>query len=441
MKCEACRELMTAYLKAELEAGERETVEEHLASCAECAEECAGARKVLAAVDQASDEPIVRILDNIIDEAIGHGASDIHIQPRSEVTVIRLRIDGVLHDKMLLPTYTLQPLVNRVKLMAGLSLTTQGVPQDGRIQTKIEERDYDLRVSVVPSVLGETVVMRILDKSGVSMSLDQVQFVGEQRKQLEQMMHSPSGLLLVTGPTGSGKTTTLYAVMHELNKVENNLMSIEDPVEYQFDGFTQIQVNRAAGLDFKGAMRSILRQDPDIILCGEIRDRETAELVVQAAITGHLVLSTLHTNEAISVIRRLLDIGIERFLIAQSLLGATAQRLFRRVCPDCREEYEPSEAERAWLQAAGITETPAKLWRSKGCEKCRSTGYKGRLAVYEVFLMDQEIVNLMVRNAPLEEIEKLAATKVKSMKLTAAEKVVAGETTAAEAMRVLAFLT
>lgn len=441
MKCEACRELLTAYLKAELKAGEREEVEEHLASCAECAEECAGARKVLAAMDQASGEPIMRILDAVINRAITDGASDIHLQPQSERLVVRLRVDGVLQEIITLPPCNHQPLINRTKLMAGMSLTTQNVPQDGRIQVKIAERNYDLRVSIVPSVLGETVVVRILDKTGVNMSLDQVQLVGEQRKQLEQMMYSPSGLLVVTGPTGSGKTTTLYAIMHELNKPENNLMSIEDPVEYQFDGFTQIQVNRAAGLDFKAAMRSVLRQDPDIILCGEIRDQETAELVVQAAITGHLVLSTLHTNGAVGVIRRLLDIGIEQFLISQSLLGATGQRLLRRVCTDCKQEYEPSEAERAWLEAAGITDMPPKLWRGTGCAACCNTGYKGRVAVYEVFLMDQEIMNMMVKDAPLEEIEKAAAAKVRPMKLTAAENVIAGETTAADAMRVLAYVT
>jgi len=255
------------------------------------------------------------------------------------------------------------------------------------------------------------------------------------------MLHRPNGLIIVTGPTGSGKTTTLYAILQELNQPQVHVMSVEDPIEYLIEGVTQVPVNRRAGVDFRTAMRSIMRQDPDVIMCGEIRDRETAELCCQAALTGHLVLTTLHTNDAIKAVSRLLDIGIPRFVISSSLLGATAQRLLRKVCAECREEYVPDETELVWLREAGAVEVPERLWRGRGCETCRNTGYKGRLAIYEIFAMDQEVLTAMaVKEAPLEEVEKLAAAKMKSLKQAAAERIVAGQTTVAEAMRTLMFL-
>jgi type II secretory ATPase GspE/PulE/Tfp pilus assembly ATPase PilB-like protein len=443
MKCDTCRELLTAYLKAELEDAQKVEVEEHLATCAECATESEGARRVLAEMDRASAPTIVALVEEIIRAGIERGASDIHLQPLQSDARVRLRIDGVLHDFRRLDTETHHALTDRCKILAGIPLAERRIGQDGRIGFHMDGKDYDLRVSVVPSIHGSAVVMRILDKSGVNLTLDQVQLVGEQRQQLNKMLYAPHGLVFVTGPTGSGKTTTLYAILHELNRPETSLMSIEDPVEYEIEGVTQMKVNRRMDFDFKTAMRHIMRQDPDIIMCGETRDLETAEVMAQAAITGHLVLGTLHTDDAVSVIRRLLDMGLDRFMITSSLLGATAQRLMRRICSECKEEYEPSDIERAWLQEAGAAEVPAKLWRGSrgGCDNCRNTGYRGRVAVYEIFSMDEDILQLMaVKKAPLEEIEKLAATKVKPMKLTAAEKVLAGETTAEEAMRVLSYL-
>ena len=392
-------------------------------------------------MDRASEPTIVALAREIIEEAIKQQASDIHLQPLQGDARVRLRIDGVLHTLRRLSTETHHALADQYRIMAAIPLAERRRGQDGRIRFEREGKEYDLRVSVVPSIHGSAVVMRILDKSGVNLTLDQVQLVGEQRQQLNKMLYANTGMVFVTGPTGSGKTTTLYAILHQLNEPEVSLMSVEDPVEYQIDGITQMHINPPVGFGFKAAMRHILRQDPDIIMCGETRDLETAEVMAQAAITGHLVLGTLHTDDAVSVIRRLLDMGLDRFMITSSLLGATAQRLLRRLCPECKEEYEPTEIERAWLQDAGIAEVPVKLWRARGCENCRSTGYRGRVAVYEIFRMDEDILQLMaVKKAPLEEIEKLAATKVKPMKLTAAEKVLAGETTADEAMRVMAYL-
>ena len=441
MRCDACRELLTAYLKCELADAQRSEVEGHLATCAECAAESEGARKLLAEMDRASEPSIVALATEIIQAGIRQGASDIHVQPLSGDGRVRLRIDGVLHEFRRVSKEIHHALVDRYKTMSGIPLSERRIGQDGRIHVLLEGKEYDLRVSIVPSTQGGAAVIRIMDTSGVNLTLDQVQLVGEQRQQLEKMIYAPHGIVFVTGPTGSGKTTTLYAIMHQLNSPEVSLLSVEDPVEYQFDGITQMHVNRRVEFDFKTAMRHIMRQDPDIIMCGETRDLATAEVMAQAAITGHLVLGTLHTDDAVGVIRRLLDMGLERFIITSSLLGATAQRLMRRVCAKCKEEYEPTEVERAWLQEAGIAEVPARLWRGRGCDDCRNTGYRGRVAVYEVFTMDLEILQLMaVKRAPLEEIERVASSKVKPMRLTAAEKVLAGETTAEEAMRVLSYL-
>ncbi|MHB8996125.1 MAG: ATPase, T2SS/T4P/T4SS family [Armatimonadota bacterium] len=439
IKCDTCRELMTAYLKAELEDAQKSEVEEHLSTCAECAKDCEGARRLLANFDQASGASVVQLVDEVISEAISSGASDIHVQPRNEQCAIRLRVDGVLHDLKVLPREQHQAVINRFKIMAGLNLTERTLPQEGRIPLKVEERGYDLRVSVVPSVLGETLVARIFDTSNAVFSFEKIHLVGEQREQLDKLIYAPMGTVFVTGPAGSGKTTTLYAILNQLNERDHNIMTIENPVAYQLDGLTQISVNPEAGLDFKTAMRHVMIQDPDIIMCGEIRDMETLQLCMQASIWGHLVLSTLYTLDAISAVRRILDVGAERFIVAQSFLGSTGQRLLRRICPDCKEEYEPTEAERAWLQAAGV-EAPAKLWRGRGCNTCKQTGHRGRTVAYEIFYADDEIKDLLLKDTPIEQIEKVAATKVKPMKVSAAEMVVAGQISAAEAMRVMRYL-
>ena len=452
MKCDTCRELLTAYLKAELEGAQVAEVEEHLATCSECAQECEGARKVLAQLDSASEEPVMRIAATIVEKAFEKRASDIHIRHVGAHCKVFMRIDGVMHEAILLPEYVHRPLVDRFKIMADMKLTVRNAPQDGRIRTEVEGKALDLRVSVIPAVTGPSMVIRIYDSSCIRLTLDQVQLVGELREQLDDLLHRPSGLVVVTGPTGSGKTTTLYAILQHLLSPSVHVMSIEDPVEYLLEGVTQMHLNPRAGLDFKAAMKAVMRQDPDIIMCGEIRDRETAELCCQAALTGHLVLTVLHTDDAIKAMSRLLDIGIPRFIITSSLLGATAQRLLRKLCPECKEEYDPraeSSApgltqpanEQAWLLDAGLTELPEKLQRPRGCPNCNSSGFRGRAPIYQIMAMDQDILTLMaVKQAPLEEVEKLAATKVKSLKQAALEKVLAGEVPVAEAMRMLMYL-
>jgi type II secretory ATPase GspE/PulE/Tfp pilus assembly ATPase PilB-like protein len=440
MNCEDCREILTAYLKGELDPGRQREVQDHLATCAACASESEGARKVMALVVRASTQAVSDLAEEILRGAIQPLCSDIHLQPQADHAVVRYRIDGVLHEVRRLELDVHQALVDCLKLMAGMSLAERGAPQVGRLHMSAEGKEYDFRVAVVPTTTGDSMVLRILPPAVPMFSLDHVGLVGEQRRQVEAMLHRPNGIVFVTGPTGSGKTTTLYAMLQHLNQPECHLMSVEDPVEFQFDGVTQIAVNRRAGLDFKAAMRQVLRQDPDIVMCGEIRDLETAELALQAAVTGHLVLSTLHTHDAVGVIRRLLDIGVEYFMMTSTLLGATAQRLARHVCPNCREQYTPTETEVAWLQESGAEEVPTRLWRGTGCDECRRTGYRHRIALYEVFTVDDELLAMMVRRAPIDEVEHAAAAEVTPMRHHAAQRVLAGETTAAEAMRVLAYL-
>ena len=452
MRCDACREWLTAYLKAELEGAQVVEVEEHLATCAECAQECEGARKMLAQLDAASGEPILRLAATVVEKAFERRASDIHIRHIGEQCKVFMRIDGVMHEAVLLPEDVHRPLVDRFKIMADMKLTVSNAPQDGRIMTEVQGKKLDLRVSVVPTATGESLVIRLLDSSCIRLSLDDVCLVGEQRAQLDDLLHRPSGLIVVTGPTGSGKTTTLYAILHELNRPAVHCMTIEDPIEYLIEGVTQVPVNRAAGMDFRAAMRAIMRQDPDVIMCGEVRDLETAELCCQAAMTGHLVLTTLHTDDAIKAVSRLLDIGLPRFIITSALLGATAQRLLRKLCAACKEEYDPraessapgltqAANEEAWLREAGLTELPGKLWRGKGCPECHGSGFRGRLAIYEIFTMDQDVLTAMaVKQASLEEVERLAATKVKPLRRVALEKVLGGDVPVAEAMRSLMYL-
>jgi type II secretory ATPase GspE/PulE/Tfp pilus assembly ATPase PilB-like protein len=431
---------MVAYIKGELDGGRLSEFEKHIAQCTDCQTELEGARKVAAVADQASDEPIERIADAMLEEGIKRRASDIHIQPLPDKTVVRYRIDGVLYDAQALPRYVLDPLVTRIKQLGGMNLAEKRLPQDGRIAFELDDREYDLRVSVVPALLGESVVMRILDKGAVMLDLSDIFTDEKTRGQVEELLRMPAGLVCCTGPTGSGKTTTLYAMLQHLNRRENNLMSVEDPVEYQIDGVTQIRVNQQAGLNFSTAMRHILRQDPDVILCGEIRDMNTLQTVIQAALTGHLVLTTLHTNDVIGAIRRMIDIGVERFLVSSSLTGVLAQRLLRKVCPDCAAEREPTEEETAWLQASGVTNPPAKLVVGEGCDKCRGTGVRGRVAAHEVLIMDPELREAIAGDMDIREVEALAASKLEPMRNDAARRVLAGEVDIAEVMRVLAFM-
>jgi len=440
MKCTGCRELMVAYIKGELEGDRLSAFEEHIAQCTACQAELEGARKVAAVVDQASDEPIERIVNNALEEGIKRRASDIHIQPLPDKTVIRYRVDGVLHDANQLPAYVLDPLVTRIKQMSDLNLAEKRLPQDGRIQIGLDDKVYDLRVSVVPGLLGEQVVIRILDKGAMLLGLADIFTHEDVRAQVEEILRAPSGLICSTGPTGSGKTTTLYAIMQHLNRRECSLISVEDPVEYQIDGVTQIHVNQQAGLTFGVAMRHILRQDPDVIMCAEIRDLNTLQTTVQAALTGHLVLTTLHTNDAVSVITRMLDVGLERFLVAASLIGVIAQRLLRRVCEDCAEERPITEMEAKWLRDSGIEEVPATIRRGAGCDNCRGTGCRSRTACHEVLTIDPELREAIAGEMDIREVKLLAAAKITPMRHDAARMVLEGKVDIAEAMRVLAFM-
>jgi len=389
---------------------------------------------------QAMEEeaPIIRVVNVVIQQAIKDRASDIHVEPDRRGVRIRYRIDGVLHEVMRVPKYVHAPLVSRIKIMGDMNIAERRIPQDGRIHVRHEGKDYDLRVSSLPTVFGEKVVMRILDQSSVLIGLNKLGMLAETQAQLESIIVQPNGMILSTGPTGSGKTTTQYSILNKINSVEKNILTIEDPVEYQLPGLSQVHVNRKAGLTFASAMRSFLRQDPDIIMVGEIRDLETAETAVQASLTGHLVLSTLHTNDAPSAITRLMDMGVEPFLIASSIVGVLAQRLGRRICQNCKEPYKPpAEALRRVGFNVDDTENVV-FYRGRGCEQCRHTGYRGRNGIFEMMIINEEVADLCVKRAPLSEIRAAAlANGMKTLKQDGFQKVLEGLTTVEEVMRVV----
>ncbi len=387
----------------------------------------------------AEEAPIIRVANTIIQQAIKEGASDIHIEPDRRGLRIRYRVDGVLHETMTMPKYIQPPLLSRFKIMAEMNIAERRIPQDGRIPIRYENKDYDLRVSCLPNLFGEKIVCRILDKSSVLIGLNKLGFSAETQAQLEELVIQPNGMVLSTGPTGSGKTTTQYSVLHKLNSIEKNILTIEDPCEYQLSGVTQVQVNKKAGLTFGSALRSFLRQDPDIIMVGEMRDLETAEIAIESSLTGHLVLSTLHTNDAPSAVIRMIDMGVEPFLISATVIGVLAQRLGRKVCANCKEPYEVEGHE---LRRFGFKpESPDQkitLWRGKGCEVCRHTGYKGRLGIYSLMRVNDEIAELVVRRAPLNDVRDAAkANGMLELKEDGLQKVLEGITTPEEVMRVV----
>ncbi|MCC2672568.1 MAG: type secretion system protein (GspE) [Armatimonadetes bacterium] len=383
--------------------------------------------------------PIIRIAHAVIQQAVSAGASDIHIEPGARTVRIRYRIDGVLHETMQLPKHIHPPLVSRYKIMSDMNIAERRVPQDGRIGINYQNKDYDLRVSCLPTLLGEKIVMRILDKGSVMIGLNKLGFFPDTMAQLETLFTQPNGMLLVTGPTGSGKSTTLYSVLNRINSIERNIMTVEDPVEYQLPGISQVAVARKAGLTFATALRSFMRQDPDIIMVGEIRDLETAEMAIQASLTGHLVLSTLHTNDAPSSITRLVDMGVEPFLVSATLIGALAQRLGRRICDNCKEQIDvPADSLRRLGYQAKSENEMVPLWQGRGCEKCRNTGYKGRFGIHEMMLVNEEIADLMVRRAPVSEVRNAAkANGMKMLKDDGLRKILAGTTTPEEIARVV----
>lgn len=356
----------------------------------------------------ASDAPIIKLVNHILYQAVKRGASDIHIEPFEKELQVRYRLDGILYLELTPPKRAQAAITSRIKIMANLNIAEKRQPQDGRIALKIADKAIDVRVSVLPVVFGECIVMRLLDKTKTFGKISDLGLSERDFEIVSRTIERPNGIFLITGPTGSGKTSTLYSILHKLNSPEVNIVTVEDPVEYQMAGIGQVQVREKIGLTFAAALRSILRQDPDIIMIGETRDQETAQIAIQSALTGHLVLSTLHTNSAAATITRLLDMGIEPYLIASTLVAVAAQRLVRRLCPHCKQVYTPEEE---ILKRFGLTQSSiqkATFYRAQGCEECNQTGYKGRLALFEVMEVSNTIARLAMERADTNVIEKQA---------------------------------
>ncbi len=352
-----------------------------------------------ALLQAADDNKVKRLLNLVLLQAIKDRASDIHFEPFEDEFKMRYRIDGVLYEMIPPPRHLALPIVSRIKVMSNLDIAERRVPQDGRIELQVNNAPVDLRVAVLPTMFGESVVMRVLDRSNISLDLDRVGLRHDELDDVRQLMRKPNGIVIVTGPTGSGKTTTLYAALSELNQITEKILTVEDPVEYDIDGLIQVQVNTNVGLTFARALRSFLRQDPDIILVGETRDLETAQIAVQAALTGHLVFTTLHTNDAPSTVARLLDLGLEDFLLTATVEGVIGQRLVRKICPRCKEAYEPTEEELMQLDLMPEDVAGRQLYRGRGCDYCNQSGYKGRMAIFEIMVMDDEIRELVMQHA------------------------------------------
>ena len=439
MRCEDCRAALPAYIKGELDDTMLPLVEDHLAQCGECAREAAGARRIFTLTEDASGEPITKMVNTIIGKGFTEKASDIHIRAHPEDVCVYYRIDGVLREAMRVPKYVLPPLATRIRMMCELDVTDMTSPQDGRFVQSVgdDEKKLDFRVSIVPAALGPSIVIRILDASATCIGLGELGMQPPTLDQLRGLVRRPCGLIVVSGPTGCGKSTTLYSVLHETNSPEHHTITIEDPVEYLIEGTTQIHVNRKAGLTFAPAVRSILRQDPDIIMIGEIRDRETAELAFQAALTGHLVLTTLHANDAAGAVWRFIEIGVERFVAAQGLLAAVSQRLLRKVCAECKQEVEPTEQERRALARWLPDEPVDRLWRGQGCENCRKTGYRGRVGISEILELTLDKRELIQDVPDRQTWSERAREGMRTMHHDAALKVREGITTVEEAVRVL----
>ncbi len=385
-------------------------------------------------LEQEDDAPIIRLINGILTDAVKRNASDIHIETFEKRLVVRSRVDGVLHE-VLEPKRALAPLlVSRIKVMSKLDIAEKRVPQDGRIALRIAGREVDVRVSTMPSSHGERVVMRLLDKQAGRLNLTQLGMQGENLRRLKNIIFKPHGIILVTGPTGSGKTTSLYASLSELNDTSRNILTVEDPIEYSLAGIGQTQVNTKVDMTFARGLRAILRQDPDVVMIGEIRDLETVEIAVQASLTGHMVLSTLHTNTAVGAVTRLQDMGVEPFLLASSLVGVVAQRLIRTLCPVCKEPYQADDAEKSLFNLAPSQDLT--LYHAVGCTECGGSGYKGRRGIYEIIEVDDQLKSLIHHNAGELELEKYARTQCKSIQMDGLTKAQSGETTLEEVLRV-----
>ena len=383
--------------------------------------------------NMAGEAPIVVLVNSILGQAVREGASDVHVSPQKNSIQVRFRIDGKLHEVPAPPKKLFWPIVARIKILANMDITVARVPQDGRFTVRMENKEINVRVSSIPTIHGENVVLRLLDTSSGIYALDLLGMVKSDIERVRSMIQKPYGMILSTGPTGCGKSTSLYSILNELNKPDSNIMTLEDPVEYRMENIRQIQLNRKAGMTFAGGLRSILRQDPDIIMVGEIRDAETAAIAVQAAQTGHRVLSTVHTNDAVGAITRFIDMGIEPFLLSSTLLVSIAQRLVRTVCAYCREPYNPPEK---ILASWGLENwESANFQRGRGCNQCFNTGYKGRTGLYEVLVVDEMIQDLIIKKKSAHDITRKAveAGNMKTLKYDAGNKVLRGITTLEEA--------
>ncbi len=386
------------------------------------------------------EAPVVRLSNMIISRGITDKASDIHIEPAKDCLRIRYRVDGILQDGMTLPKKAQASITSRFKIMADMDIAEKRAPQDGRISATIEGKPYDFRVSTLPAVFGEKIVMRVLDKSNISVGLNKLGLLPYTYDMFESMIQRTYGIILVTGPTGSGKSTTLYSVLSKLNSGEKNILTIEDPVEYELSGITQSMVNNRAGMTFAAGLRSMLRQDPNIIMVGEMRDQETAMIAIEAALTGHLVISTLHTNDAPGAVARLLDMGIESFMIASSVVGVMAQRLLRTVCAKCKEQYTPPRdaIKRLGMNLDILDKGEVTFYRGRGCDTCKGTGYKGRVGVYELMPVTDKVRELILARASSYAIREAAIEAgMRTLKDDAMEKILLGITTLEESLRVI----
>ncbi|MGD8882542.1 MAG: type II secretion system ATPase GspE [Desulfobacterales bacterium] len=388
-------------------------------------------------LDDTSDAPIIKLVNHIISQSIKARASDIHFEPYQNSFTVRYRVDGILYDLLAPPKWIQPALISRVKVMAKMNIAEKRLPQDGRFEVKIGDQDIDVRVSTIPTAFGERLVLRLLNKSGSLLELPDLGLAPGRLKLLKRLVASPNGIILNTGPTGSGKTTTLYAVLSSINEPNINIITIEDPIEYQIKGISQIQVNPKIDLTFARGLRSIVRQDPDVILVGEIRDKETAEIAVQSALTGHLVFSTLHTNDSSSAITRLVDMGVEPFLISSSVLAVVAQRLVRVLCDDCKIAYVPNPI---YLQSIGFSPDHFKekqIYKAVGCENCFSTGYRGRIGIFEIMVLTERLKSLILKTFDSSRIKAEAVRqKMRTLRVDGMQKVLEGITTTEEVLRV-----
>ncbi|MCR5825552.1 MAG: GspE/PulE family protein [Oscillospiraceae bacterium] len=389
--------------------------------------------------DGVTNAPTIRLVNSLLERAITEHSSDIHVEPHEKKLQVRMRIDGVMRDILTVPSELQSSVISRIKIMSGMDIAERRIPQDGRFNVKLKEKDIDLRVSTLPTVYGEKIVMRLLDKSGGGVSKEQIGLTGPDLDKYEKMIRCRSGVVLIVGPTGSGKSTTMNTIISDLNTREVNIVTLEDPVEYNIEGVNQVQINEKTGMTFASGLRSILRQDPDIIAVGEIRDGETAEIAMRSAITGHVVLSTIHTNDAVGTIERLEDTGVESYLISSALRGVISQRLVRRICPGCREAYTPTAEE---LEDLGIEMEPGlQFYRGAGCPECFNTGYKGRIAVFEMLLINREIRAIINRGGGRAEIEQVLRKPDSGfvpLRSNAIRLVREGITTVSEVRRVIA---